>query len=89
MIATDKNLVDEVWESRPDRPNNAAIVLDQKYAGQPFTEKIKAVRSELEKKNSHGFVVSMLDEIAWLYNLRGSECVNSNLTLPRAPLTLS
>lgn len=69
------NLVDEIWTERPARPNNPAFVLSTEYSGQPFQEKIEAVRKELEKKKSPGFVVSMLDEIAWLYNLRGSECV--------------
>ncbi|KAF8250174.1 putative Xaa-Pro aminopeptidase P [Wilcoxina mikolae CBS 423.85] len=69
-----KNLVDEVWGSeRPERPNNPVMVLPVEYAGQPYQEKIEAVRKELEKKKSPGFVVSMLDEIAWLYNLRGSD----------------
>lgn len=71
-----KNLVDEIWGSeRPERPNNPVMVLPVEYAGQPFQEKIEAVRKELEKKKSPGFVVSMLDEIAWLYNLRGTEYV--------------
>lgn len=73
-----KNLIDEVWGTeRPARPNNKLIVLEQKYAGKPFQEKLEALRKEMEKKKSPGFVVSMLDEIAWLYNLRGSEYVSS------------
>ncbi len=73
-----KNLVDSVWGSdRPKRTNNPVIVLGEEYAGQPFSEKIENLRKELEKKKSPGFVVSMLDEIAWLYNLRGSEYVVS------------
>lgn len=72
------NLIDEVWgAARPERPNNKLIVLDQKYAGKPFAEKLENLRKEMEKKKSLGFVVSMLDEIAWLYNLRGSEYVVS------------
>ncbi|KAI5806320.1 putative Xaa-Pro aminopeptidase P [Geopyxis carbonaria] len=73
LIGLDKNLVDEVWSGRPARPNNPVIVLSDEYAGQPFQKKIEAVRKELEKRKSPGFVVSMLDEIAWLYNLRGSD----------------
>ena len=66
--------MDEIWgPDRPPRPNNPVMVLPVEFAGQPFQEKIEAVRKELEKKKSPGFVVSMLDEIAWLFNLRGSE----------------
>jgi Xaa-Pro aminopeptidase len=77
LVGMSKNLVDEIWTDRPARPNNPVMVLKKEYAGQPFQEKIEAVRKELEKKKSPGFVVSMLDEIAWLYNLRGSEYVLS------------
>lgn len=70
-----KNLVDEVWTERPKRPNNPVIVLSNEYTGKEFSQKIEDVRKELEKRKSPGFVVSMLDEIAWLYNLRGSEYV--------------
>ncbi|KAL7271841.1 hypothetical protein RUND412_005381 [Rhizina undulata] len=74
LVGLAKNLIDEVWgENRPERPNNPVFRLDEKYAGKSFSEKIDAVRKELDKKKSPGFVVSMLDEIAWLYNLRGSD----------------
>lgn len=74
MVGVAKNLVDEAWgEDKPPRPNNPVIVLSEEYAGQRFQDKIENLRKEIEKKKSLGFVVSMLDEIAWLYNLRGSE----------------
>jgi hypothetical protein len=76
LVGQNKNLIDEIWVSRPERPNNPVMVLPVMYAGQSFEEKIAAVRKELEKKKSPGFVVNMLDEIAWLYNLRGGEYVD-------------
>ena len=69
-----ENLVDTVWGSdKPARPNEKVIVLDVKYAGKKFEDKIDELRKELEKKKSAGMVISMLDEIAWLFNLRGSD----------------
>ena len=74
LHAVPMNLVDQVWGAeKPARPNNPVMVLDEKYSGKEFGLKIEAVRKELEGKKSPGFVVSMLDEIAWLFNLRGSE----------------
>ena len=49
------------------------IVLSDTYAGKPFGEKIEELRKELDKKKSVGMVLSMLDEIAWLFNLRGND----------------
>ncbi|KAH7122811.1 putative Xaa-Pro aminopeptidase P [Dendryphion nanum] len=72
--AVDVNLIDKVWaEQRPARPSEKVIVQAVEYAGKSFDDKLEDLRKELEKKKSVGFVVSMLDEIAWLYNLRGSD----------------
>jgi len=74
LFAVHENLVDLVWGAeRPPRPKNPVRVHDIQFAGQPFTEKLDNLRKELDKKNSAGLVVSMLDEIAWLFNLRGTE----------------
>lgn len=74
LIAVKENLVDSVWDSaRPARPNEKADVLTLDFAGKKFQDKIDDLRKDLDKKKSAGFVVSMLDEIAWLYNLRGSD----------------
>jgi Xaa-Pro aminopeptidase len=48
-------------------------VQPMEYSGKSFDDKIEDLRKELEKKKSLGFVVSMLDEVAWLFNLRGNE----------------
>lgn len=48
-------------------------MLDVKYAGKKFEDKLEDLRKELDKKQSEGIILSMLDEIAWLFNLRGSD----------------
>lgn len=69
-----ENLVDTVWsKERPARPNEKVIVLDTKFSGKKFEEKLEDLRKELEKKKSAGIVISMLDEVAWLFNLRGND----------------
>ena len=73
-----QNLVDLVWaKEKPTRPNEKVKVLDVKYTGKKFEEKLADLRKELEKKKSQGIIVSMLDEIAWLFNLRGND-INYN-----------
>ncbi|KAF2861914.1 peptidase M24 [Piedraia hortae CBS 480.64] len=74
LVAIAQNLVDQVWgKDKPSRPNEPVKVLDQEYAGKPFQEKIEDLRKGLDKKKAKGFVVSMLDEVAWLFNLRGND----------------
>ena len=74
LVAIAENLVDKVWgEKKPARPNEPVMVLGQEYAGKTFQEKVEELRKELDKKKAAGFVVSMLDEVAWLFNLRGND----------------
>ncbi|KAH9015896.1 putative Xaa-Pro aminopeptidase P [Lactarius hengduanensis] len=69
-----ENLVDLVWGSaRPPRPRNPIFSLDVKYAGVDHATKLASVRQELEKQNARALVVAMLDEVAWLFNLRGAD----------------
>ncbi|KAK4273461.1 hypothetical protein QN277_021858 [Acacia crassicarpa] len=72
------NLVDEIWkESRPKPPNKPVRVHDLKYAGLDVAAKLSSLRSELASAGSSAIIISMLDEIAWLLNLRGSEVPHS------------
>ncbi|KAF2272322.1 putative Xaa-Pro aminopeptidase P [Westerdykella ornata] len=74
LRAVDQNLVDLVWgDDRPPRPRETVRVHPVEYAGKVFQDKLQDLRKELEKRKVAGFVVSMLDEIAWLYNLRGND----------------
>lgn len=74
LIPLGENLVDMVWSSdRPSRPQLPVTVLEDNFAGKSAVRKIDELQQELRKKNCPGFFVSMLDEIAWLFNLRGSD----------------
>ncbi|HEY8363788.1 MAG TPA: aminopeptidase P family protein [Tissierellaceae bacterium] len=67
------DLVGELWKDRPSIPKEKAFVLDIKYAGKSVEEKIDEVRKEMEKENADYFVLGSLDDIAWLYNIRGGD----------------
>lgn len=70
----DENLIDIVWaESRPQRPRQAVQVLPDHLAGKSVQNKLAEFRQELDKKHSPGFLISMLDEVAWLFNMRGND----------------
>ncbi|EIW51638.1 Creatinase/aminopeptidase [Trametes versicolor FP-101664 SS1] len=73
LVSIQENLVDLVWADRPPRPANKVFPLDVKYSGQSHQDKLKLVREELKKKEAKAIVVNMLDEVAWLFNLRGSD----------------
>lgn len=74
LVPVAENLVDVVWgDKKPERTSEPVTVLGLEYAGKSYAEKIEELRKELEKKKAVGFVVSMLDEVAWLFNLRGND----------------
>lgn len=88
LLPLDDNLIDEVWgRDRPARPSEPVIVLSENFAGRSVRDKMADLRSELEKKGSPGFVVSMLDEIAWLFNLRGSDIPHNPVFFSYAVVT--
>ncbi|KAL1839947.1 hypothetical protein VTJ49DRAFT_991 [Mycothermus thermophilus] len=74
LKAVTENLVDLVWgDARPARSSNPVTLLPEKYSGKDTAAKLVDLRKELDKKKAAAFVLSMLDEIAWLFNLRGSD----------------
>ncbi|KAF8428678.1 putative Xaa-Pro aminopeptidase P [Tirmania nivea] len=88
LVALARNLVDDVWGSeRPPRPAEPIIVLGNEFAGKPFSEKLQVVRGALTTKKSPGFVVSMLDEVMWLYNIRGSDIPYNPVSFSYAVIT--
>ena len=52
---------------------SALVLISKSYQGQSHADKIIQVREELENKKAKAVVVTMLDEVAWLFNLRGSD----------------
>ncbi|KAF9167479.1 hypothetical protein DFQ26_004432 [Actinomortierella ambigua] len=74
LVPLNVNLVDLAWGAeRPSRPANKLLTLTTKTTGRSHLDKIQQLRKDLEKRGVVGFVVSALDEIAWLFNLRGSD----------------
>ncbi|KAJ6110299.1 hypothetical protein N7486_002534 [Penicillium sp. IBT 16267x] len=79
LVGIQQNLIDLVWgKDRPARPSEKVRVHPVKYAGKTFQDKIADLRKELESKKHAGFIISTLDEIAWLFNLRGSDSIPYN-----------
>jgi Xaa-Pro aminopeptidase len=74
LVSLEQNLVDIVWgQERPARPKSKVFPLDTKYSGESSQDKMRRLREELTKKKVKAMVVNMLDEVAWLFNLRGAD----------------
>lgn len=73
LVQTATNLVDEVWKSRPAAEINPVIVHPLEFAGRSVTDKLSELREKLVREKACGIVFTALDEVAWLYNIRGSD----------------
>lgn len=67
------DLLDNIWTDRPELPQDKIFIHDEKYAGKSSSEKLKEVRRNMESKNGDFYILSSLDDIAWLCNIRGND----------------
>ena len=72
-LCVDYDLVGEVWEDRPALSCEPVMELDVKWAGESRTDKCVRIRKAMEEKNADAFVLTSLDDIAWLLNIRGGD----------------
>ena len=73
MFAPDFRAAEAIWTDRPARPMNPAFVHDEALAGEDVDSKISRVIDALDAADADGLLITALDEIAWLLNLRGSD----------------
>lgn len=73
MFAPDFRAAEAIWTDRPARPMNPAFVHDEALAGEDVESKISRVVDALDAADADGLLITALDEIAWLLNLRGSD----------------
>lgn len=67
------DLIGSVWENRPALPKGRAFELELRYTGASVADKIDAIRNELKKCSCHGCAITSLDDVAWTFNIRGSD----------------
>jgi len=65
------NLVDQVWKDKPEPSIKHCIVLSDKLSGRSVNDKLEWIRKEMSKRKSDLLIITALDDIAWLLNIRG------------------
>ncbi len=71
------DLISAIWPNRPSLPQEKAYLIDAKYTGAEIDEKLKWIREKMKSQRSTYHLVSSLDDIAWIFNIRGKD-VNYN-----------
>ncbi|AWK52361.1 peptidase M24 [Clostridium beijerinckii] len=76
-----KDLINELWQDRPEMPKGSVFLHDVKYAGKSRTQKISEVRAEMKNKSANHYLLTSLDDIAWLLNIRGNDVPNNPVVI--------
>ena len=72
-IALDRDLLDSIWSDRPPMPATSVFLHDDALAGKTREEKLSDVRAGMIEKGASHCLITTLDDIAWLLNLRASD----------------
>jgi Xaa-Pro aminopeptidase len=81
LVAVDANPIDALWRERPAPPSGPVILRDIKLAGESAADKLTRVRTELAKTKTDALVVSDPQNVAWAFNMRGSDIAHTPLAL--------
>lgn len=81
-VKCEEDLVGMVWEDRPALSAEPVKELSVKWCGKSRADKCREIRKEMEQKGADAFILTTLDDIAWLLNIRGGD-------VPCNPVVLS
>lgn len=83
-ISYDEDLISYIWEDRPALSNAPAFLLDLAYAGESTASKLERLREKMQEADTTVHILSSLDDIAWLLNIRGGDVMYTPLVLSYA-----
>ena len=84
----DKDLAEDVWTDRPHLPSHDIYVLSDEMCGKSFADKLKQVREKMDEYECSIHLLSKLDDIMWLTNLRGNDVECNPVALSYAVITM-
>ncbi len=81
-LETGEDLVDQIWHERPQLVSGPAFYLDECYTGETPLSKLNRIRTEMDKCKADYHLISSLDDVMWVLNVRGCD-------VPHFPVILS
>lgn len=72
-LITELDLLGEIWQDRPELPSAQLYAHDAQFVSQSAQEKLAEVRAQMQEIGATHHLISSLDDLAWLTNLRGSD----------------
>ncbi len=86
-FAYDRDIAGELWEDRPPLPAGPVTVLPEEVAGRGTKDKLADVREVLKREGAGSFLLSKLDDLMWLFNIRGCDVECNPVALSYAYIT--
>lgn len=81
-IVANLDLINEIWQDRPALPATKTFHYALRYAGVSMEDKLAQVRQAMTKEGCASFIITKIDEIAWLFNIRAHD-------IPHFPVALA
>ena len=82
------DLVNDIWEDRCSLPTEKAFLLGIEYSGEGFSDKLSRIRAVMKEKKATTHILASLDDIAWLFNIRGRDVKSNPVVLSYAVITI-
>ena len=87
-IHTEEDIPGMLWKDRPAMSAEKAFVLPVEFSGKTVQDKLADVRAVMTEKGTDVHVITSLDDIAWLYNIRGNDVLCTPVVLSYAVVTM-
>ena len=71
--AISDNFIDKIWTNQPTVSSAPAWGLPLEYTGESMQGKMEQIRIQMKEKKAAAIVLTALDDIAWAFNIRGSD----------------
>jgi Xaa-Pro aminopeptidase len=81
LVAVEANPIDALWGDRPKPPPEPITLRDIKYAGESAPDKLARIREDITKARADALLVSDAQNVAWTFNIRGSDIAHTPLAL--------
>ncbi len=86
-VIFEPDLAEGIWKERPALQFTPVFVLDAKYSGETTADKLKRLRSRMKEEQADMHLLTTLDDIAWLFNLRAGDVESCPVLLSYAVIT--
>lgn len=87
-LVWDKDLAEGIWEERPALEHHPVYILEERYSGENAASKVARLREKMKEEKAAMHILTSLDDIAWLLNIRGNDVESCPVVLAYAVVTM-